>query len=91
MVERILLVDDDLDILRLVGLMLQRQGYEIRAANSGPQALAMVERENPDLILLNVMMPEMDGLNVPIIHKQPDSLTARQIGTLAGQLVMHLR
>jgi pilus assembly protein CpaE len=64
MADKILLVDDDLDTLRLVGLMLQRQGYEIRAASSGPQALAIVEREIPDLILLDVMMPEMDGLEV---------------------------
>lgn len=64
MAEKILLVDDDLDTLRLVGLMLQRQGYEIRAANNGLQALAMAQSELPDLILLDVMMPEMDGYEV---------------------------
>jgi CheY-like chemotaxis protein len=64
MPEKILLVDDDLDTLRLVGLMLQRQGYEVRAANSGVQALAMVQNDLPDLILLDVMMPEMDGYEV---------------------------
>lgn len=64
MAEKILLIDDDLDTLRLVGLMLQRQGYEVRAANSGVQALAMVQSELPDLILLDVMMPEMDGYEV---------------------------
>ncbi|MBN1535292.1 MAG: response regulator [Anaerolineales bacterium] len=64
MAEKILLVDDDLDTLRLVGLMLQRQGYQIRAASDGPQALAMVESEIPDLILLDIMMPDMDGYEV---------------------------
>ncbi len=64
MPEKILLVDDDLDTLRLVGLMLQRQGYEVRAANSGVQALAMIQNDLPDLILLDVMMPEMDGYEV---------------------------
>jgi CheY-like chemotaxis protein len=64
MAEKILIVDDDLDTLRLVGLMLQRQGYEIIAANSGAQALAMARTEQPDLILLDVMMPEMDGVEV---------------------------
>jgi len=64
MPEKILIVDDDLDTLRLVGLMLQRQGYEIRAASSGTQALETLASELPDLILLDVMMPEMDGLEV---------------------------
>lgn len=64
MAEKILLVDDDMDTLRLVGLMLQRQGYEVRAANNGLQALSMAQAEKPDLILLDVMMPEMDGYEV---------------------------
>jgi CheY-like chemotaxis protein len=62
--EKILLVDDDMDTLRLVGLMLQRQGYEVRVASSGQQALGMVQAETPDLILLDIMMPEMDGYEV---------------------------
>jgi CheY-like chemotaxis protein/MinD-like ATPase involved in chromosome partitioning or flagellar assembly len=64
MAEKILIVDDDLDTLRLVGLMLQRQGYEIVAANSGEQAVTMAQGENPELILLDVMMPDMDGVEV---------------------------
>lgn len=59
---KILIVDDDLETLRLVGLMLQRQGYEISAANSGNQALGLARSESPDLIVLDIMMPEMDGL-----------------------------
>ncbi len=64
MPDKILLVDDDMDTLRLVGLMLQRQGYEVRAANSGIQALSMIQNELPDLILLDIMMPEIDGYEV---------------------------
>jgi pilus assembly protein CpaE len=64
MVEKILIVDDDLDTLRLVGLMLQRQGYQISAANNGEQGLAKAVEEKPDLILLDVMMPDMDGYEV---------------------------
>lgn len=64
MPEKILVVDDDVDTLRLVGLMLQRQGYEIAAASSGRQALNMARTENPDLIILDVMMPDMDGYEV---------------------------
>ncbi|HWQ83740.1 MAG TPA: response regulator [Anaerolineales bacterium] len=64
MAEKILIVDDDIDTLRLVGLMLQRQGYEISAASNGIQALAMVQAEHPDLILLDLMMPDIDGVEV---------------------------
>src|SRR5512143_2806374 len=64
MAEKILIVDDDLDTLRLVGLMLQHQGYRINAASSGIQAISMSQTDKPDLILLDIMMPEMDGYEV---------------------------
>ncbi|MBI9050060.1 MAG: response regulator [Anaerolineaceae bacterium] len=64
MSEKILIVDDDLETLRLVGLMLQRQGYDIVAANNGSQALNQVSKEKPDLIILDVMMPDIDGYQV---------------------------
>ncbi|MFN3491317.1 MAG: PleD family two-component system response regulator, partial [Anaerolineales bacterium] len=64
MAERILVVDDDLDTLRLVGLMLQRQGYQIIAASNGSQGLEKAFTEKPDLILLDVMMPDMDGVSL---------------------------
>ena len=64
MSEKILIVDDDLDTLRLVGLMLQRQGYQISAATNGQQGLEKAFDEDPDLILLDVMMPDIDGYEV---------------------------
>lgn len=64
MAEKILIIDDDVDTLRLVGLMLQRQGYQITAASNGEQGLAKAFDERPDLILLDVMMPDMDGYEV---------------------------
>jgi len=64
MAEKILVVDDDLDTLRLVGLMLERQGYQIMAASSAQQALNMIRADKPDLILLDLMMPEMDGIEM---------------------------
>lgn len=64
MAERILIVDDDVDTMRLVGIMLQRQGYEIIAASNGSQGLEKAMEEKPDLILLDVMMPDMDGYEV---------------------------
>jgi pilus assembly protein CpaE len=64
MAEKILIVDDDVDSLKLIGLMLQRNGYEVAAANTGGQALAKAESERPNLIILDVMMPDMNGLEV---------------------------
>jgi len=64
MAEKILIVDDDLDTLRLVGLMLQHQGYRINAASNGMQAISLSQTDKPDLILLDIMMPEMDGYEV---------------------------
>ncbi len=64
MAEKILIVDDDIDSLKLIGLMLQRQGYEITAASSGAQALTKASGETPNLIILDVMMPDMDGYEV---------------------------
>jgi DNA-binding response OmpR family regulator len=64
MAEKILIVDDDIDSLKLIGLMLQRQGYEISAAGAGAQAISKALAEAPDLIILDVMMPDMDGYEV---------------------------
>ena len=64
MAEKILIIDDDLDTLRLVGLMLQRQGYLITAATNGQQGLEKALEEKPNLILLDVMMPDLDGYEV---------------------------
>ncbi len=64
MAEKILIIDDDMDTLKLVGLMLQKQAYQIVAANNGLLGLERAETENPDLILLDVMMPGVNGYEV---------------------------
>ncbi|HEY3311054.1 MAG TPA: response regulator [Anaerolineales bacterium] len=64
MSDKILIIDDDLDTLKLVGLMLRKQGFQIMAASSGAQGLELVATSQPDLVLLDVMMPGMDGFEV---------------------------
>jgi DNA-binding response OmpR family regulator len=61
MPDKILIVDDDIDTLRLLGMMLTRQGYETIQANTGQQAIEKVQNEQPDLILMDIMMPGTDG------------------------------
>ena len=61
---RILIVDDDIDTLRLVGMMLESEGFDIIAANNGQRAISLARNEAPDLIILDIMMPELDGYAV---------------------------
>ena len=61
---KILIADDDRNICELLRLYLVKEGYEICIANDGESAVQMYEREKPDLLLLDVMMPRMDGWEV---------------------------
>ena len=61
---KILLVDDEASIERLVSRMITDAGYEFAYAENGFDALAAIEREKPDLVIMDVMMPKMDGVQV---------------------------
>lgn len=62
--ERILIIEDEEDILALVQYNLLREGYRVSCATSGEEGLQLARSENPDLILLDLMLPGMDGLDV---------------------------
>ena len=64
MSQRILVVDDEADTLDLIEFMLRRYGFEVILAQSGPEALKLLSHDIPDLIILDVMMPGMDGNQV---------------------------
>lgn len=64
MSERILIVDDEPPIVELVAYNLQAAGFEVIAAKDGIEALDLLEKENPDLVLLDIMLPELDGFSV---------------------------
>jgi pilus assembly protein CpaE len=64
MAAKILIVDDDAETLRLVSLMLQRQGYQVLSAQNGEQALQLIQTDSPDLVVLDIMMPDVDGYQV---------------------------
>ena len=59
---KILLVDDEPDILEIVGYNLKNEGYQVYTANNGIEALKSAKKITPNLILLDIMMPEMDGI-----------------------------
>jgi DNA-binding response OmpR family regulator len=69
---RILLVDDEPPVLEVLSEYLQTQGYTTATARGGAEALAAVERECPDLVLLDVRMPGIDGLEVLRRLRQAD-------------------
>jgi len=62
--KKILIVDDDADIVRIVSTMLAGQGWQVQYAYNGSDALRAVREEHPDLVLLDIMMPGMDGIEV---------------------------
>lgn len=60
--EKILLVDDDQDILEFIGYNIKKEGFEVATASNGKDAIEVAKKFKPDLIILDVMMPEMDGM-----------------------------
>ncbi len=63
-VKKVLIVEDEKDILQLVKLYLEKEGYRIVTASTGSEGLAQVRSEKPDLIVLDLMLPEIDGLEI---------------------------
>jgi two-component system alkaline phosphatase synthesis response regulator PhoP len=62
--KKILVVDDEPDIIEILKYNLEKEGFEIFSANNGDEGIEIAEREKPDLIVLDIMMPEMDGVEV---------------------------
>ena len=63
-ISKILLVDDEIDILEFLSYNLKKEGFIVDTCNNGKSALKKVSSFNPDLVILDVMMPEMDGIEV---------------------------
>ena len=59
---RILVIDDEAEIRRSVRMILEYEGYDVQEASSGPEGLALIEREAPDLVFMDIRMPGLDGL-----------------------------
>lgn len=70
MVEKILVVDDEVSLQETLAYNLKKQGYEVLAVGDGPSALQTARSEHPDLIVLDLMLPGMDGLEVCRVLRQ---------------------
>ena len=68
---KILIVDDDPDILDAMTMIMESQGYDVVTARDGIEGLANLKSENPDLLILDLMMPKMDGFAVCKELKDP--------------------
>lgn len=64
MAHRILIADDEPDIVLALEFLMKKEGYEVQSVNDGEHALRAIEKSPPDLILLDIMMPNLDGYEV---------------------------
>ena len=64
LVHKVLVADDEPDFVTLLTARLRANGYEVVAAQDGEEALAQIRRERPDVVLLDILLPKMDGLKV---------------------------
>lgn len=71
---RILVVDDNRSVVRIIQVLLQKEGFEVLTAFDGPEALHKAREKKPDLIILDVVMPRMDGYEVcRLLQDDPDT------------------
>ena len=84
---RILVVDDEAEIRRSVRMILEYEGYDVLEASSGPEGLALIEREAPDLVFLDIKMQGIDGLEVlqRIRVSQRDAARRDHLGSRDGE------
>lgn len=85
MAKKILIVDDEQDIVELVKYNLEKEGYKCYTANNGETAIAKAIEKQPDLILLDIMMPVMDGIEACRKIRQEDSLKDVYIAFLTAR------
>ncbi|MCG8409678.1 MAG: response regulator transcription factor [Bacteroidales bacterium] len=82
---RILLVDDEPDILEFIAYNITKEGFEVCTAQNGKEAIDVAKKVNPHLILLDVMMPEMDGIETCEILRQEEDLKDTIIAFLTAR------
>ena len=87
--KRILLVDDDAEIIEVMRYALEGKGYQVLIARDGNQGLAVVEREDPDLVILDMMMPKRSGFLVLEKLRRTRAVPVRVIMVTANEGSRH--
>jgi DNA-binding response OmpR family regulator len=87
--KRVLLVDDDPEIIETIRYTLEAKGYQIFIARDGNQGLAMAEREDPDLVILDMMMPKRSGFLVLEKLRRSRAVPVRVIMITANEGARH--
>lgn len=82
---KILLVDDEPDILEIVGYNLTSEGYQVFTAKNGVEGVSLAKKKNPHLIILDVMMPEMDGIEACEVIRNTSGLESTIITFLTAR------
>lgn len=82
---KLLLVDDEPDILELLRYNFEKEGFDVLLANNGDEALRVAEKEIPDVIILDIMMPGMDGVEVCVAMRDLEVLKHKIIVFLTGR------
>jgi DNA-binding response OmpR family regulator len=82
---KVLIVDDEPNILLSLQFLMKKAGYDVRTAKDGEQALAEVAREMPDIVLLDVMMPKLDGFSVCQRIKSDPALASVRVVMLTAR------
>lgn len=85
MQKKILLVDDEPDILEFMHYNLQKEGFNVLLAHNGKEALSVARKERPDLIILDIMMPEMDGIETCRVLREDRDLKDTLIAFLTAR------
>ncbi|MDB9881822.1 response regulator transcription factor [Bacteroidia bacterium] len=85
MAQKILIVDDEQDIVELLKYNLEKEGYKCYTASNGEEAVAKAKDKKPDLVLLDIMMPKMDGIEACRLIRKEDSLQGIFIAFLTAR------
>ena len=85
MKKKILVVDDEDDILNFLELVLSEKGYQVSTASGGQEALTKAQLERPDLVLLDIMMPQMDGWEVLKLLRVDDETAEVPVAMLSAR------
>jgi len=72
--KKILVVDDELDVLKVLSLRLEKSGYDVICGGNAPEALALARQTLPDLIILDIYLPDMNGDDLARVMKNEDKL-----------------